>query len=294
MNRLLLATALTSFGLITALAGRAAGAANLVQDGNFSQTTGALSTTTSSGGEIDANYSDNGDVADWSSPNTAPYGGAYNLYFFGLANDKTTNADARFTEAGQYLNSNFTGNSPAGGGFMALDGDPGFSGPLEQTINGLTVGQTYQLSFYWAGGELADRTNFDTVQLTGSFGSSTFSTPVYTNTNTTPGDAGLFLGVDSGDVRLHRHAGQRDAIVPGGGNARGQPTAFRPAGRRLPHRRSRAVNLGDDAGRFLRARICGLSPPTDPHRDRIRARSPYEGFWTGAEWIPPRSFVIPG
>ena len=194
MNRLLLATALTSFGLITALAGGAAGAANLVQDGNFSQTTGALSTTTSSGGEIDANYSDNGDVADWSSPNTAPYGGAYNLYFFGLANDKTTNADARFTEAGQYLNSNFTGDFPAGGGFMALDGDPGFSGPLEQTINGLTVGQTYQLSFYWAGGELADRTNFDTVQLTGSFGSSTFATPVYTNTNTTPGAPGSFSG----------------------------------------------------------------------------------------------------
>ena len=69
---------------------------------------------------------------------------------------------------------------------MALDGDPNFTGPLEQTINGLTIGRTYQLSFYWAGGELADRTNFQTVQLTGSFGSSTFATPVYTNANQSP------------------------------------------------------------------------------------------------------------
>jgi PEP-CTERM motif len=195
LNKFLLATALTSFGLISALAGGAA-AANLVQDGNFSQTTGALSTlntTTFSGAEIDGNYVDNGDVVNWSSPNAAPYGGAYNLYFFGLANDKTTNADARFTEAGQYLNTNFTGNSPAGGAFMALDGDPGFSGPLEQTISGLTVGQTYQLSFYWAGGELFDRTGYQTIELTGSLGSSTFSTPTFTN-HAGAGNPGDFSG----------------------------------------------------------------------------------------------------
>ena len=183
-----MATALVSFGLVSALAGRAEAGPNLVQNGDFSQTTGALqtlNTTTFSGGEIDDNYIYSGDLTSWSSPNTAPYQGAYNLYYFGLANDKTTNADARFNENGQFLNANFTGNSPDGGAFMALDGDPNFTGPLEQTINGLTIGRTYELS-YWAGGELADRTNFQTVQPTGSFGSSTFATPVYTNANQSP------------------------------------------------------------------------------------------------------------
>jgi len=201
MNRFPLATAVASFGILSALAGRAEADPNLVQNGNFTETTGALSTlntTTFSGGEIDDNYIYSGDLTDWSSPNTTPppanYQLAYNLYFFGLANDKTTNADARYTENGQFLNTNFTGSSPAGAPFVGLDGDPNFTGPLEQTIGGLTVGQTYQLSFYWAGGELADRTNFDTVQLTGSFGSSTFATPVYTNTNTTPGTPGSFSG----------------------------------------------------------------------------------------------------
>jgi hypothetical protein len=59
MNRFLLATALVSFGLVSALAGRAEAGANLVQNGDFSQTTGALhtlDTTTFSGGEIDDNY----------------------------------------------------------------------------------------------------------------------------------------------------------------------------------------------------------------------------------------------
>ena len=95
-----MATALVSFGLVSALAGRAEAGPNLVQNGDFSQTTGALqtlNTTTFSGGEIDDNYIYSGDLTGWSSPNTAPYQGAYNLYYFGLANDKTTNADARFT-----------------------------------------------------------------------------------------------------------------------------------------------------------------------------------------------------
>ncbi len=113
MRRYLLATALASFGLVSALTGPADAGPNLVQNGNFSTTTGALSTlstTTFSGGEIDDNYIYSGDLTGWSSPNTAPYQGAYNLFFFGLANDKTTNADARFTENGQFLNVNFTGN----------------------------------------------------------------------------------------------------------------------------------------------------------------------------------------
>ena len=68
----------------------------------------------------------------------------------------------------------------------------GFSGPLTP-ITGLTVGDTYQLSFYWAGAELSNRTGYQTIQLTGSFGGDSFDTPVYANTNPT-GTPGSFSG----------------------------------------------------------------------------------------------------
>jgi len=44
-------------------------------------------------------------------------------------------------------------NPPLGGNFLQDDGSPGLSLPVTQTINGLTVGQSYNLSFYQAGGQ---------------------------------------------------------------------------------------------------------------------------------------------
>ena len=44
-------------------------------------------------------------------------------------------------------------NSPDGGNFVAIDGDPLYTAPLSQTISGLTVGHEYQLSFYQASGQ---------------------------------------------------------------------------------------------------------------------------------------------
>ena len=44
-------------------------------------------------------------------------------------------------------------NSPAGGNFIQADGTPGLSYPITQTINGLTNGQNYTLTFYQAGGQ---------------------------------------------------------------------------------------------------------------------------------------------
>jgi hypothetical protein len=47
----------------------------------------------------------------------------------------------------------FPAQSPAGGNFVMADGDPSFSGSFSQTINGLTAGQTYAVSFYQAAGQ---------------------------------------------------------------------------------------------------------------------------------------------
>ena len=111
-----------------------------------------------------------------------------------MANAGTANADTRYTSSEpQHINSNFTGDSPNGGAFMMLDGDPGFSGPMEQTINGLTPGKTYELSLYWASGELSNRVNYTSIQLTGSIGSSSFMTPLYHNTSPN-GSPGSFSG----------------------------------------------------------------------------------------------------
>ncbi len=45
----------------------------------------------------------------------------------------------------------FPVNSPAGGNFIQSDGTPGLSVAITQTINGLTNGQNYSLTFYQAG-----------------------------------------------------------------------------------------------------------------------------------------------
>jgi len=45
-------------------------------------------------------------------------------------------------------------NSPTGGNFLVADGSY-LNRPVEQTIVGLTPGQTYDLSFYWAAGQQA-------------------------------------------------------------------------------------------------------------------------------------------
>lgn len=47
----------------------------------------------------------------------------------------------------------FPTNSPAGGNFVEADGNPEFGSGFNQTISGLTPGQTYTLSFWQAGGQ---------------------------------------------------------------------------------------------------------------------------------------------
>ena len=187
----------TALGLLPLLGAGADAATNLVQNGSFSENTlpSPLNPADASGAEIDLLWNYNGDLNDWSSVASTMYPQVYNLLFTGtLAADTSINADTRYTaDEAQHLNSNVTSLSPDGGAFVGLDGDPGFSGPLTQTINGLTVGDTYQLSFYWAGAELSNRTGYQTIQLTGSLGGKSFATPVYTNTNPT-GTPGSFSG----------------------------------------------------------------------------------------------------
>ena len=149
--------------------------ANLVSNGGFENT------TKPGNFEFGASFPANlNAVIDWSSPSTA----AYNLLFDpATAFTPAGNAEGRFQGTGQeYLQPGpGFGASPAGGNFVGLDGDSDFSGPLQQVIDDLIVGATYQLDFFWAASQVASRTGPTTEQLEVTFGSEVQSTAVVAN-----------------------------------------------------------------------------------------------------------------
>jgi hypothetical protein len=70
-----------------------------------------------------------------------------------------------------------TAASPAGGNFVALfSAFPAGTGPLTQTISGLTAGQTYTLTFWMAAGQQMGFSGATTDQLTVSLGTSSKTT----------------------------------------------------------------------------------------------------------------------
>src|SRR5579863_6788425 len=152
------------------LAGAAAHATELVQNGDFSVNDGAYQ----------LGYSGH-NVADWSNTGINS-GNGYNFLF--LPGSQTTGYGTTSTNSfGQYGNLSLytvTGG-PSGGNFIADDADFETSA-ITQTINGLTVGDTYDLTFEWAA---AQQTGFFfngtpiTQQWKVTLGGQTQSTPVY-------------------------------------------------------------------------------------------------------------------
>jgi len=127
-------------------------AANLVSNGGFETTTGS-----STGGQLGYNVTATG----WSVPSpTSSPPGSYAFLFTPSATPTTsgTNADNGGV-TGQYGNLQLWGPgngsanglilSPNGGNFIGADG-PYQPGAISQTIAGLTVGATYNVSFYYA------------------------------------------------------------------------------------------------------------------------------------------------
>lgn len=67
--------------------------------------------------------------------------------------------------------------SPVGGNFVGADG--AFqTGALSQMVNGLTIGDRYTLSFYWAGAQQWNFNGATTEQWTVKFGTDSFATSV--------------------------------------------------------------------------------------------------------------------
>jgi len=73
---------------------------------------------------------------------------------------------------------------PGGGNMVAADGDPTFSGPISQTITGLTIGNQYAVSFEWAAAQQSGQGSagsYTTEKWAVSFGGSSNTTTTYTN-----------------------------------------------------------------------------------------------------------------
>lgn len=159
-----LAMALTaSFGLAVS-----AQASNAVVNGGFENLTNGI-------GQIDNNTQ----ATPWTS-------NGYNFVFDGTTADSTGSN-------GQYGGltlwgpangvANGLGPSPDGGNFLAADGAFGVA-PVQQTITGLTVGQAYVVSFYWAGAQQQGFDGLNTEQWEVSLGSGPSQfTAIYNNPN---------------------------------------------------------------------------------------------------------------
>ena len=169
-----------------AVPGRAS-AQNFVQNGDFSQTTYK---NNSQFGTADGGTFGQG-VTDWTGNS------GYNLFYFnGTA---TTNSAASQYDSGYntgseklYGTSTFSGSSPNKNNFVALDGDlnVGGGGGISQTINGLSPGSQYQLSFVWGASQLQSRTGITTEEFQVSLNNQIFNTP--TETNPSGGFTGWF------------------------------------------------------------------------------------------------------
>lgn len=171
----------TTHLLVTALCGITAfglapkAAANLVQNGNFSQIGGVPSGPGASG-MLGLNVF----ASDWTTS-------GYNfLYTPGTADTTGAIGNASpnpvlMAGPGNGSANGFNSAGPTGGNFVALAGaflnqNSTTPLPITQSISGLTQGQTYTLSFFWAAIQQAGVAGATTEHLTASLGASSQTT----------------------------------------------------------------------------------------------------------------------
>ncbi len=171
------AAALTLGTLLPAgLSTAALGQTNLVQNGNFVVTGGA---TSFQFGSFNNYVAPTETLAGWSST-------GYNFVFLPTSTVATGTYGnlSLWSPASSTPSANgFTNASPTGGNFVGADSSNGYHGAMTQTINGLTTGGTYAVSFVWAGAQQSGYTGLTTEQWQVSLGTSTASTQIITVAN---------------------------------------------------------------------------------------------------------------
>jgi hypothetical protein len=152
-----------AIGAFAALSFSAAHAApvNLVTNGGFETLTNGV-------GQINGKYTT---ATGWTSS-------GYNFVFNG-ANADTVGAPGASGTVKLWGNNGLT-YSPVGGNFLGADGAY-LVGAITQSISGLTVGQQYNLSFYWAGAQQYGFSGVTTENWTVSLGNQSFKTATVTD-----------------------------------------------------------------------------------------------------------------
>ena len=172
-----LRTILLATGLVvgTAMGSAFAAPINLVTNGDFSSVTGGITGPTQFGTQ--ATVATKQFISAWTGNN------GYEIWY------PSANAAVNVNATGQYTYTNeekLWGASapPSGPGtFVGLDGDQtnGVQASIQQVLQDLTVGSTYQVSFNWAGAQMQSRHGATTEYLAVSLGSQTQNTAVLNN-----------------------------------------------------------------------------------------------------------------
>ncbi len=160
---------------VAASAGIAHAGANLITNGDFSETSPTINVSTQFGAS--AVIHNRQFVTGWTGNN------GYEIWFPSATAATTDNTVGQysFTRVEKLWSVQAPPSGP--GTFIGLDGAQiaGVQSSIEQTLRDLSVGSTYQVSFDWAGAQMRSRTGPTTEALAVSFGTSTQSTVTIDN-----------------------------------------------------------------------------------------------------------------
>jgi hypothetical protein len=161
---------------VAALAALVAGPAlaspvNVLTNGNFTSGPGGSTVSTQFGS---AGYTT---VPGWTV--SAVNGSTPFDLWWVASTASTTSALTQYGNTGQELVPSYPGGTAPSTNFVSLDGDPNASGVLAQTVNGLVVGDHYQLSFDWAATQMTTASNSAyTIGVAFNLGASALTTVV--------------------------------------------------------------------------------------------------------------------
>jgi hypothetical protein len=137
--------------------------AGIITNGSFENTNGAASSY-----EIDS-----ANLPGWTNGSGAPVA----LNCLVLASDVSDPCGVASFDSSDVFWTNPT-LSPDGGNFIAVDSDPSFSAALSQTLTGLVVGDTYDVSFYQGAAQFKAATGNTTDLWAVTLGSETLDSAI--------------------------------------------------------------------------------------------------------------------
>jgi hypothetical protein len=189
-------------------------ASNFITNGTFTSTTGTFA---AAGGGIvtDSGWTTGGSLSSWSVVDVSSSSGLVFLYTDGNQGSTATNGEGisltgRFGGFSLYDPGNVAGTtpsggaipntSPGGGNFIVADGASGYDVAIYQSLTGLTSGEVYAVSFWYAAGQQYSFTGTTTEGWQVSLESGAQTTQVTANGTTiqdTPTQAGSGLASGS-------------------------------------------------------------------------------------------------